>query len=47
MLGFLRSLLGDPARHYLGPDLGEIVTTLLERDTPKSWSPDPSKWEKQ
>jgi hypothetical protein len=35
------------ARQYLGPDLGELVTILLERDTPKSWTPDPSKWEKQ
>lgn len=35
------------ARAHLGLDLGELVTTLLERDTPKSWSPDPEKWEKQ
>ena len=34
------------AREHLGLDLGEVVTALLERDTPKSWSPDPSKWEK-
>ncbi|HWM43250.1 MAG TPA: hypothetical protein VNP36_12485 [Burkholderiales bacterium] len=34
------------AREYLGLDLGELVTALLERDTPRSWSPDPSKWEK-
>jgi hypothetical protein len=32
------------ARECLGFDLGEIVTTLLERDTPKSWSPNPEKW---
>jgi hypothetical protein len=35
------------AHQHLGLDLGELVTTLLERDTPKSWSPDPTKWEKQ
>jgi hypothetical protein len=35
------------ARERLGLDLGEVVTVLLERDTPKSWSPDPQKWEKQ
>jgi hypothetical protein len=35
------------ARECLGLDLGEAVTALLERDTPKSWSPDPEKWEKQ
>jgi hypothetical protein len=34
------------AREYLGLDLGEAVTTLLERDTPRSWAPDPAKWEK-
>ena len=34
------------AREHLGVDLGEAVTALLERDTPKSWSPDPSTWEK-
>lgn len=34
------------ARECLGLDLGEVATALLERDTPKSWSPDPSKWEK-
>jgi hypothetical protein len=34
------------AREHLGLDLGEVVTALLERDTPKSWSPDPSRWEK-
>jgi hypothetical protein len=32
------------ARAHLGLDLGELVTTLLERDTPKSWEPDPEKW---
>lgn len=35
------------AAEHLGLDLGEAVTALLERDTPKSWSPDPSKWEKR
>jgi hypothetical protein len=35
------------ARECLRLDLGELVTTLLERETPRSWSPDPSKWEKQ
>jgi len=35
------------ARERLGLDLGELVTALLERDTPKSWSPDPQKWEKR
>lgn len=35
------------AHEHLRLDLGELVTTLLERDTPKSWSPDPEKWEKQ
>lgn len=34
------------AREHLGLDLGHAVTALLERDTPRSWSPDPSKWEK-
>lgn len=34
------------AREHLGLDLGKLVTALLERDTPKSWSPDPTKWEK-
>lgn len=34
------------ARECLGLDLGEVATALLERDTPKSWSPDPTKWEK-
>jgi hypothetical protein len=34
------------ARECLGVDLGEVVTVLLERDTPKSWSPDRAKWEK-
>ena len=34
------------ARECLGLDLGTLVTTLLERETPKSWSPDPAKWEK-
>ena len=33
------------AREHLGLDLGDAVTVLLERDTPKSWSPDPTKWE--
>lgn len=32
------------AREHLGFDLGEMVTALLERDTPKSWSPNPEKW---
>ena len=31
-------------RDCLGLDLGEAVTALLERDTPKSWSPAPAKW---
>jgi hypothetical protein len=35
------------ARECLGLDLGELVTALLERETPKSWSPQPEKWEKQ
>jgi hypothetical protein len=35
------------ARECLGLDLGELVTALLERETPKSWSPNPQKWEKQ
>jgi len=34
------------ARECLGVDLGDLVTALLERETPRSWSPDPSKWEK-
>jgi len=34
------------ARECLGLDLGELVTVLLERDTPRSWSPDPARWEK-
>ena len=34
------------ARECLGLDLGEVATALLERDTPKSWSPDPARWEK-
>jgi hypothetical protein len=34
------------ARECLGLELGELVTTLLERDTPRSWAPDPAKWEK-
>jgi len=34
------------ALECLGLDLGTLVTTLLERETPKSWSPDPAKWEK-
>ncbi len=37
----------DAAREYLGVDLGVLVTSLLERETPKSWSPDPAKWEKR
>lgn len=32
------------AHEHLGLDLGELVTTLLERDTPKSWSPNPVNW---
>jgi hypothetical protein len=32
------------ARECLGLELGEVVTRLLERDTPRSWSPDPAKW---
>jgi hypothetical protein len=32
------------ARECLGLDLGEVVTALLERETPRSWSPDPAKW---
>jgi hypothetical protein len=35
------------ARECLGLDLGAVVTVLLERETPRSWSPDPQKWEKQ
>ena len=35
------------ARECLGLDLGEVATALLERETPKSWSPDPTKWEKR
>jgi hypothetical protein len=35
------------ARECLGLDLGEIVTVLLERDTPRSWAPDPQRWEKR
>jgi hypothetical protein len=35
------------ARECLGLDLGSIVTVLLERETPKSWSPDPAKWEEK
>jgi hypothetical protein len=35
------------ARECLGLDLGAAVTVLLERETPRSWSPDPSRWEKQ
>ena len=35
------------ARECLGLDLGVLVTSLLERETPKSWSPDPAKWEKR
>jgi hypothetical protein len=34
------------ARDCLGLDLGHAVTALLERDTPRSWSPDPAKWRK-
>lgn len=32
------------AHEHMGLDLGELVTALLERDTPKSWSPNPEKW---
>jgi hypothetical protein len=32
------------ARECLGLDLGELVTGLLERDTPRSWAPNPAKW---
>jgi hypothetical protein len=47
VLGAKREDAGAAAAHeHLGLDLGELVTTLLERDTPKSWSPDPDKWEK-
>ncbi len=35
------------ARECLGVDLGEVVTALLERDTPRSWCPDPSQWKAQ
>jgi hypothetical protein len=35
------------ARERLGIDLGELVIALLERDTPRSWAPNPAKWEKQ
>lgn len=35
------------ARECLGLDLGEVITVLLERDTPRSWAPDPQKWEKR
>ena len=35
------------ARECLGLDLGEVLTVLLERDTPRSWAPDPQKWEKR
>ena len=31
-----------PRRTSPGLDLGQLVTTLLERDTPKSWSPNPA-----
>lgn len=40
------SVKGGSEFPCLGLDLGEVVTALLERDTPKSWSPDPIKWEK-
>ena len=41
-----RADAGAAAAHeHLGLDLGDAVTVLLERDTPKSWSPDPTKWE--
>ena len=33
------------ARKCLGLELGELVTRLLERDTPRSWSPDPAQWD--
>ena len=33
------------AHEHLGLDLGDVVTTLLERETPRSWSPDPPKWQ--
>ena len=46
MLGFLKSLIGAAppaaAKRERAPDWA-----LLERETPKSWSPDPSKWENQ
>jgi hypothetical protein len=32
------------ALQYLGLDLGQAVTALVERETPRSWSPDPAKW---
>lgn len=32
------------ALECLGLDLGDAVTALLERETPKSWSPTPAKW---
>lgn len=35
------------ARDCLGLDLGGAVTALLERETPRSWSPDPSKWKSE
>jgi hypothetical protein len=35
------------ARACLGLELGDAVTALLERGTPKSWSPDPSRWESE
>jgi hypothetical protein len=47
VLGAKQEDAGAAAAHeHLGLDLGELVTTLLERDTRKSWSPDPEKWEK-
>ena len=35
------------AQECLELDLGDLVTALLERDTPRSWAPDPEKWEKK
>ncbi len=34
------------ARQHLGVDLGEVVSALLERDSPATlWEPDPGRWE--
>jgi hypothetical protein len=33
------------AHEHLGLDLGDVVTTLLERETPRSWAPDAPKWQ--